>query len=81
MSSIYQVDQVSDLNRRGRLPPATSVRNLLLRAVRQTSPSCDEMISACSWRNTPHSCSELFEPLHTDFGYCCVFNADLEHEQ
>ncbi|XP_043198115.1 pickpocket protein 28-like [Amphibalanus amphitrite] len=52
----------------------------VLRIIELTSPSCEEMISACSWRNTPHSCKELFEPLHTDFGYCCVFNADFEHQ-
>ncbi|XP_035711213.1 pickpocket protein 28 [Folsomia candida] len=35
---------------------------------------CDSMILLCMWGGEVRTCSDLFDEIETDFGYCCVFN-------
>ncbi|KAK4879332.1 hypothetical protein RN001_007478 [Aquatica leii] len=38
------------------------------------SPTCEDMIKACFWKNKAVNCSVIFNDVITDVGACCVFN-------
>lgn len=38
------------------------------------SPSCEELLLICRFRNIEKNCSEYFYKRRTAFGSCCVFN-------
>ncbi|CAL8113040.1 unnamed protein product [Orchesella dallaii] len=44
------------------------------RFLRKASQSCEQMIQLCIWEGDIRNCKELFRPIETNFGKCCVFN-------
>ncbi|KAJ3643910.1 hypothetical protein Zmor_015337 [Zophobas morio] len=38
------------------------------------SPTCEDFLLRCSWKNQEVNCSEIFQLRLTFEGYCCVFN-------
>ncbi|ODM96336.1 Pickpocket protein 28 [Orchesella cincta] len=42
--------------------------------LRKASQQCSEMLLKCMWNDEVVNCNELFKPIETDFGECCVFN-------
>ncbi|OXA61991.1 Pickpocket protein 28 [Folsomia candida] len=42
--------------------------------LRDVAQKCDDLILLCMWGGDVRKCSDLFDEIETDFGYCCVFN-------
>lgn len=43
----------------------------------EVMPLCDQLLSACWWRNTDRDCCEIFEVQKTEYGFCYSFNSEL----
>lgn len=42
--------------------------------LKQTAPSCSDMVLDCSWLGLTEPCMQYFSFLPTDDGICCTFN-------
>lgn len=42
--------------------------------MKQSTPSCGQLIMDCAWQGNPESCLNYFSFLPTDDGICCTFN-------
>ncbi|KAG7211567.1 hypothetical protein KM043_010824 [Ampulex compressa] len=40
-------------------------------------PSCEDLFSACWWRNANRNCCDIFEVQKTEYGFCYAFNSEL----
>ncbi|XP_035708133.1 LOW QUALITY PROTEIN: pickpocket protein 28-like [Folsomia candida] len=52
----------------------TKAGQRIVHLLRDVTQKCDEMILLCMWGGDVMNCSDLFDEIETDFGYCCVFN-------
>ncbi|XP_031330386.1 sodium channel protein Nach-like [Photinus pyralis] len=42
--------------------------------LKMLSPSCEDLISDCSWNGVQYDCNDLFNNERTMAGFCCTFN-------
>ncbi|XP_036150603.1 pickpocket protein 19 [Monomorium pharaonis] len=43
----------------------------------EVMPRCDQLLSACWWRNANRNCCEIFQVQKTEYGFCYSFNSEL----
>ncbi|EZA60223.1 Sodium channel protein Nach [Ooceraea biroi] len=43
----------------------------------EVMPRCEELLSACWWRNSNRNCCEIFEVQKTEYGFCYSFNSEM----
>lgn len=49
----------------------------ITRVLHEVMPRCDQLLSACWWRNANRNCCEIFEVQKTEYGFCYSFNSEL----
>ncbi|XP_011863814.1 PREDICTED: pickpocket protein 19-like [Vollenhovia emeryi] len=49
----------------------------ITQVLHEVMPRCDQLLSACWWRNANRNCCEIFEVQKTEYGFCYSFNSEL----
>jgi len=49
----------------------------ITQVLHEVMPRCEELLSACWWRNANRNCCEIFEVQKTEYGFCYSFNSEV----
>ncbi|XP_071556613.1 pickpocket protein 19-like isoform X2 [Temnothorax nylanderi] len=49
----------------------------ITQVLHEVMPRCDQLLSACWWRNANRNCCEIFEVQKTEYGFCYSFNSEV----